>query len=331
MPEIKKAIVTAMIGPENKEKLRAALAPAEVIFCMPYDPDAKEKIALASRDVDVAIMNGDVEDCVLESPNLKWIHCCRAGVEKSVSQELFDRGIILTSSSGRSAPALAEHALMFMMALTYDLPGLQRAQAAHQWAAGREYFMRTGMYRKTVGIIGAGKTGLELARLCKGFDMTVLGWRRTRKQESDIDEMFGSRDGDDLKDFLSRCDYVALCIELNDSTWHMIGAGELAAMKESAYLINMGRGALVDEPALIDALQNRRIAGAGLDTFETEPLPPESPFWDMGNVIITPHITPQLPDREERMLRYVFENIQAYKGSGNFVNLVTRKSLLTRT
>ena len=229
------------------------------------------------------------------------------------------------------APALAEHALMFMMALTYDLPGLQRAQAAHQWAAGREYFMRTGMYRKTVGIIGAGKTGLELARLCKGFDMTVLGWRRTRKQESNIDEMFGSRDGDDLKDFLSRCDYVALCIELNDSTWHMIGAGELAAMKESAYLINMGRGALVDEPALIDALQNRRIAGAGLDTFETEPLPPESPFWDMGNVIITPHITPQLPDREERMLRYVFENIQAYKGSGNFVNLVTRKSLLTRT
>ncbi|MCI9337176.1 MAG: D-2-hydroxyacid dehydrogenase [Lachnospiraceae bacterium] len=330
MPEIKKVIVTAMIGPENKEKLRAALAPAEVTFCMPYGPGSKEKIAEASREVDVAIMNGDVEDCVLASPNLKWIHCCRAGVEKSASEELFDRGIILTSSSGRSAPALAEHALMFMMALTYDLPGLHRAQARHQWAAGREYFMRTGMYRKTVGIIGAGKTGLELARLCKGFDMRVLGWRRTRTPEPNIDEMFGSRDGDDLKQFLSGCDYVVLSIELNDSTWHMIGAGELAAMKESAYLINMGRGALIDEPALIDALQSSRIAGAGLDTFETEPLPADSPFWDMANVIITPHITPQLPDREERMLKFVFDNIRAYKEGGGFVNLVTRKSLLTR-
>lgn len=85
MPEIKKVIVTAMIGPENKEKLRAALAPAEVTFCMPYGPGSKEKIAEASREVDVAIMNGDVEDCVLASPNLKWIHCCRAGVEKSAS------------------------------------------------------------------------------------------------------------------------------------------------------------------------------------------------------------------------------------------------------
>lgn len=330
MPNIKKVVVTAMIGPENKEKLRAALAPAEVTFCMPYGPGAKEKIAEASRDVDVAIMNGDVEDCVLESPNLKWIHCCRAGVEKSVSQELFDRGIILTSSSGRSAPALAEHALMFMIALTYDLPGLWRAQTAHQWAAGREYFMRTGMYRKTVGIIGVGKTGLQLARLCKSFDMNILGWRRIRKPEPNIDEMFGSQDGDDLKVFLSRCDYVVLCIELNDSTWHMIGAGELAAIKESAYLINMGRGALIDEPALINVLQNRRIAGAGLDTFETEPLPEDSPFWDMENVIITPHITPQLPDREERMLSYVFDNIRAYKEGGSFVNLVTGKSLLTK-
>ena len=216
------------------------------------------------------------------------------------------------------------------MALTYDLPGLQRAQTRHQWAAGREYFMRTGMYRKTVGIIGAGKTGLELARLCKGFDMTVLGWRRTRTPEPNIDEMFGSRDGDDLKQFLSGCDYVVLSIELNDSTWHMIGAGELAAMKESAYLINMGRGALINEPALIDALQSNRIAGAGLDTFETEPLPADSPFWDMANVIITPHITPQLPDREERMLKFVFDNIRAYKEGGGFVNLVTRKSLLTK-
>ncbi len=325
MAEIKKVLCTAFISEENKEKLRQALSPAEVVFKIFMD---KEGIAEAGKDVDVAIFNGDLEESVLQSPNLKWIHCCRAGVEKSAIPEVFERGIILTSSSGRSAPALAEHSLMFMMALTYDLPMLYRAQQAHKWAVSREYAQRTGLYGKTVGIIGLGKTGCELARLCKtGFGMKVLGYRRSAAVPDYVDEVYASAQGDTIDPILEQADYVVLCIELNDETWHLMGEKQFTRMKKSAYLINMGRGGLVDEPAMIRALQDGTIAGAGLDTFEQEPLQQGSPLWDLPNVIVTPHCTPKLPDFEDRMLSYVFTNIEAYKNDGKFVNRVTERNV----
>lgn len=327
MPEIKKVLVTAYIGEENKEKLRRALAPAEVTFRMFTD---KEGIAEAARDVDVAILNGDLDDSILASSALRWVHCCRAGVEKSARPEVFERGIILTSSSGRSAPALAEHALMFMLSLTYDVPMLLAAQAERKWAVSREYFMKTGLYRKTIGVIGLGKTGREVARLAKAFDMRVLGWKRSATPVENVDRVYASAEGESVDELLRESDYVVLCVELNDDTWHLMGRERLALMKKSAFLINMGRGGLVDEAALADALRDGVIAGAGLDTFEVEPLPADSPLWGMRNVMITPHITPQLPDREERMLSYVFENIRAYRGDGKFVNRVTERNMLTR-
>lgn len=327
MPEIKKVLVTAYIGEENKEKLRSALEPAEVTFRMFTD---KEGIAEAARDVDVAILNGDLDDSILASSTLRWVHCCRAGVEKSARPEVFERGIILTSSSGRSAPALAEHALMFMLSLTYDVPMLLAAQAERKWAVSREYFMKTGLYRKTIGVIGLGKTGREVARLAKSFDMRVLGWKRSATPVENVDRVYASAEGESVDELLRESDYVVLCVELNDDTWHLMGRERLALMKKSAFLINMGRGGLVDEAALADALRDGVIAGAGLDTFEVEPLPADSPLWGMRNVMITPHITPQLPDREERMLSYVFENIRAYRGDGKFVNRVTERNMLTR-
>ena len=327
MPEIKKVLVTAYIGEENKEKLRRALAPAEVTFRMFTD---KEGIAEAARDVDVAILNGDLDDSILASSALRWVHCCRAGVEKSARPEVFERGIILTSSSGRSAPALAEHALMFMLSLTYDVPMLLAAQAERKWAVSREYFMKTGLYRKTIGVIGLGKTGREVARLAKAFDMRVLGWKRSATPVENVDRVYASAEGESVDELLRESDYVVLCVELNDDTWHLVGRERLALMKKSAFLINMGRGGLVDEAALADALRDGVIAGAGLDTFEVEPLPADSPLWGMRSVMITPHITPQLPDREERMLSYVFENIRAYRGDGKFVNRVTERNMLTR-
>ena len=326
MAEIKEALVTALVSRENLEKLKEALAPAHMTFCMPFD---REAVAKAARTADVAILNGDLNDDILAGENLKWIHCCHAGLDRSARPEVFERGIILTSSSGRSAPALAEHALMFCLGLTYEVPMLLRAQRDHRWAASREYAMKTGMYGKTAGILGLGKTGCEAARLLKQFDMTVLGWRRRTEVPEYVDEVYSSERGDSLKDLLSRCDYVILCMELNDETYHMMGAEEFAAMKDTAFIVNMGRGKLIDEPAMILALKEGSIAGAGLDTFEQEPLDPENPLWDMDNVMITPHVTPQLPDREERMLSYVFRNIRAYREDGAFVNRLSEKNIFT--
>jgi len=332
MAEIKKVLCTAYISEESKAELRTALAPADVEFYIPYGPGAQEKIGAAcvSSGCDVAIFNGNYHPAILDNPNIKWIHCCHAGVEKGVKPELFERDIILTTSSGRSAPALAEHVLTFMLALTYDLPGLYRAQQGHKWAATREYSQRTGMFKKTVGILGLGKTGCELARLCKGFEMTVLGYKRSQAAIPNVDRVYASADGDDLKELLARCDYVALTIELNNETWHMIGSEELAVMKPSAYLINLGRGGLVDEPALIEALRAGTIAGAGLDTFESEPLPADSPLWEMPNVLITPHITPKHPDFEKRMMSYVYANLKAYRDGGGFVNRISEKNMFTK-
>ena len=160
--------------------------------------------------------------------------------------------------------------------------------------------------------------------------MRVLGWKRSATAVENVDRVYASAEGEGIDELLRESDYVVLCVELNNDTYHIISAEKLALMKKSAFLINMGRGKLVDEAALCSALESGAIAGAGLDTFEVEPLPQESPLWGMQNVIITPHITPQLPDREERMLSYVFENIKAYREGGKFVNRVTERNMLTK-
>ncbi|MCD8368524.1 MAG: D-2-hydroxyacid dehydrogenase [Clostridiales bacterium] len=329
MPEIREALVTVYAPKEELDRLFAALQPAKVHYVMPYLPDAKAKIAEYAKTCDVAILNGDLYDFMLENPNLKWVHCCHAGVDRSARPEVFEKGILLTSSAGRSAPALAEHALLFMQMLTYDMPMLFRAQGEHRWAVSRDYMRKTNLFGKTLGIIGLGNTGAELARMAKAFRMEVLGWRRSRKPADNVDRVYASEGGDDLNAFLSQCDYVVLCAELNDDTFHMIDAGQLAAMKPSAFLINVGRGKLVNEPALIQALQDGTIAGAGLDTFETEPLPESSPLWELPNVIITPHATPALTDREARSIGYAIQNIKAYREGGTMVNRVTEKSIFS--
>ncbi len=327
MPEIREALVTVYAPEEELNMLFEALCPAKVNYVMPYLPGAKAKIAEYAKTCDVAILNGDLYDFMLGNPNLKWVHCCHAGVDRSARPEVFERGIILTSSAGRSAPALAEHALLFMQMLTYDMPMLFRAQGGHRWAVSQDYLRKTNIFGKTLGIIGLGNTGTELARLAKAFRMKVLGWRRSRKPAENVDRVYASEEGDDFKAFLAQCDYVVLCAELNDATFHMMDTRQLAAMKPTAFLINVGRGKLVNEPALIQALRDGVIAGAGLDTFETEPLPADSELWDLPNVIITPHVTPALTDREARSIGYAIQNIKAYREGGVMVNRVTEKSI----
>jgi len=326
MPEIHSVLVTTLLSPENKMLLEQALAPATVYFCTPKD---REYIAQHINEVDVAILNGDADDLILSGKGLRWIHCCHAGLDRTIRPEIFERDIILTSSSGRSAPALAEHVLMFMLTLTYDLPFLTNAKNEHRWAAGREYFYKTGLYGKTVGIIGLGKTGCEVARLAKQFDMKVLGWRRSAEKPVNVDHVYSSDHGDSLIPLLEESDYVVLCAELNDETWHLIDESAFSHMKSTAFIINLARGAIIDESAMIDALQQGKIAGAGLDTFEIEPLPEDSPLWDMPNVIITPHMTPRLPDRDDRALRYALKNIDAYRRGEGFVNRLNLRDMYT--
>lgn len=325
--ELTCVLVTARLKPENRRRLAEALAPAEAVFC---DPEDRAAIARHIGRADAAILDGDADEVILAGPRLRWIHCCHAGLDRTARPELFRRGIILTGSAGRSAPALAEHALLFMLALAYRLPALLEAQAARRWLPPSFYAGRTGLTGSTVGLVGLGHTGRALARLTKALGMRTVAWRRSDGPCHDVDRLYSAARGEGLGPLLAESDFVVLCASLNDETYHLIGEAALRAMKPTACLINVARGGLVDEAALTAALAAGEIAGAGLDTVEHEPLDPASPLWTMPQVILTPHLTPPLRDREERALSYVLENLAACRRGSGFVNRLTERDCCTR-
>lgn len=352
MREIKAAVVTAKISEANKRKLDSLIGEGRITYFEPFSyPEmlkmaaagaAKEEIMQAmksfratvkatvlDKNPDVAILGADIDDSILASANMKWIHCTHAGIEKSAKQEVFERNIVVTSSAGRSAPALAEHAMMFILALTYDINHIVAVQKTRVWTLGRQYSMRTGLMGKTVGIIGVGHNGRELAIRLKGFDVRVLGYDRVVHNAEGFDEILEANEAN-LKRMAQESDYLVLCVSLNNATYHMIDEDLLALMKPSAYLINIARGGLVDEAALITALREHVIAGAGLDTVEEEPLATDSPLWDMPNVLLTPHTTPVIPDKEDREWEYVFMNVAAYQNGTAFVNKLEKEDMFTK-
>jgi phosphoglycerate dehydrogenase-like enzyme len=329
MPPIRTVLVTVSYAGAHLERLRAALGDAELLHVRRDDAAG---VAAALQRADVAVIAGDLDRRFVDpqgAPNLKWVHCDHAGLNKSALPEVFERGLLVTSSAGRSAPALAEHALFFMLALAYRYPDFLDAQRRRQWGVRGQDDLR-GLYGRTVGIVGLGNTGAELAVRCKAMGMRVLGYRRSdAPAPSSVDQLFTPHSGDGLEDLLRESDFVVLAVPLSDATYHLINARTLAQMKPGAYLVNMARGAVVDEEALLEALRSGRLSGAGLDTFAQEPLPPESPLWDAPNVLITPHVTPQVPDRTGRSLDIIEENVRRYRAGEPLLNLLKPEDVFT--
>jgi phosphoglycerate dehydrogenase-like enzyme len=327
MPQIYAVLSTLRYEPKHIDRLRRALFPAELIH-LERDDDAA---LLAALDrVDVALIKGDLDSRFLRAPHLRWVHCDRAGLDRSAEPEVLEKGLLVSSSAGRSAPALAEHAMFFMLALAYNFPAYYAAQRARRWGLQDQNHIRA-LRGQTVGIVGMGHNGKALAPRCKAFEMRVLGYRRRDTPcPEGVDQLYSADRGDALEPMLEQSDFLVLAVPLTTSTHGLIGARELNCMKSSAFLINIARGALVDESALLAALHGGRLAGAGLDTFEIEPLPRSSPLWDAPRTIITPHVTPQLPDRAERSLEIICENIRRYRGGEPMLNLLTEREIYRR-
>jgi phosphoglycerate dehydrogenase-like enzyme len=216
-----------------------------------------------------------------------------------------------------------------MLLFSYRFPAFLEAQRKHQWGISGQDQLR-GLIGRTVGIVGLGNTGQELAARAQALKMRVLGYRRRAEAVPGVDQLYAAERGDSLDDLLRESDFVVLATPLSDATHHLIGARELGLMKRSAVLVNMARGGVVDEAALLAVLREGQIAGAGLDTFAVEPLPPESPLWDAPNVLITPHTTPQVPDRTGRSLEMIAENIRRYRDGERMLNLLTPDDVYTR-
>jgi D-2-hydroxyacid dehydrogenase (NADP+) len=257
---------------------------------------------------------------------LRWAHSMGAGVDRFLTPELrAAEQVQITASKGPMGLLMAEHALALMLALARNLPGFLRDQHDRRWRrmmAEKAHVVELG--GKTVLIMGVGEVGGHLARMCKvGLGMRVLGMARSRRDNPQVDRYVGE---DELHEALAASDVVSLSMPATDRTRGIVDRAALAAMKPSAYLINVARGALVDEPALIEALRSGGIAGAGLDAVAAEPLAPDSPLWDMPNVIITPHTSAVTDRLAEHFVDFWAENIRRFAEGESLLGLVDREA-----
>lgn len=258
---------------------------------------------------------------VTEAP-IRWVHSVSAGVDHLPLEAMAERGILLTSSAGAYASAMAEYALAGMIMLSRNLPGWLDGQRAGRWLDA-DTFDGSLIRGKRLGIVGYGAVGRELAAAARACGMEVWATKRTPLFPSGepLDRLLTP---DRLGELLSGSDVVVLCASLNRTTRHLIGPAELATMKPTALLVNVARGALVDEAALDRALRSGRLRGAMLDVTEREPLPEDSPLWTTPNLLLTPHVSGDTRESWTAVIAFLCRNLELYLAgeAGRMGNLV---------
>ena len=262
-------------------------------------------------EADVLVVSGLWKNHLVHAASkLRFIQSISAGTDQYDQALLRGRGIRLASAAGVNAEAVAEHAMALMLALARRLPEARDNQNARRWRGmigdiGAREDQLTG---KTLLIVGLGRIGMRLARLAKAFDMRVIATKRDPATGAHgADAVHGN---ERLHELLRQADVVVLTCPLTPETEHLIDAAALAAMKPSAHLVNVARGRVVDEDALIEALQQRRIAGAGLDVTREEPLPASSPLWVLPQVLITPHSAGETQRYEDAVIDILLDNLE---------------------
>lgn len=326
MPKLNKVVTTVWYNKKDMYTLRRVFPDADFVYVDFYD---KEKLAEEVKDADAAIIMGDVDPVLLGENTLKWIHCDHAGLNGSARPEVFARGIPVTGAAGRSAPVLAEHCIYFMMCSCYHTKELIAAQNEGHWGVDGSNSWR-GLYGRTAGIIGMGNNGRMLSTRLKALGMKLMAYDKFPIQGADeVDVKLSGANGDTIDPILEQCDFIILTLSLTDETYHMINAETLAKMKKNAFLVNMSRGGIVDTNALVNALKNGEIGGAGLDVVEEEPLPSDHPLWRDPNVYITPHCTPQVPHRAGRSIEIIRENARRFEAGEPLLNLLRPDQAMT--
>jgi phosphoglycerate dehydrogenase-like enzyme len=270
------------------------------------------------------------------APRLRWIQGASSGVNHLHGTPLWESDVMLTSANGVHAIQIGEYSITMILAHFHHLRTLFRAQDNADWIKGSENLVRPRELRDmTIGIVGYGAIGRETARLASAFGMRVLATKRpTSSAHYDgwMPEGTGDPDGtiperyysmQELPELLAQSDAVVLTLPLTEATRHVIGKAELAVMQPHALLVNIGRGPLIDQDALIEVLQNKQIGGAALDVTTPEPLPSDSPLWKLDNIIITPHIS-GLTNKERRILDLFAVNLRRYIEGQPLINLVNR-------
>jgi phosphoglycerate dehydrogenase-like enzyme len=266
-------------------------------------------------------------DIVQSLTRLKWVQAPAVGVGHILSEELIASPIVLTSARGVRARAMAEHVMGMTIALARQLPWLMAKQRAHLWALDEieaSGSIRT-LQNRRMGIIGLGAIGLEVAHAASGFGMRVCGIRRRIDEPRPpfVEQIFPP---DRLSELLASSDVVVLAAPLTPETRQLINVETLSMMKRGAFLINIGRGKLIDDAAVAAALEDGRLGGAALDVFTREPLDPASPYWDLPNVIVTPHMSGAMEDYWTPLVALFSENLRRFERGEPLLNVVDKNA-----
>lgn len=261
-------------------------------------------------EADVLVISGLWHDGLLANANkLRYVQSIGTGIDQFPRERLAERRIRLASAQGVNARAVAEHAMALILAMARKLPEARDNQAKKLWRGmiGDISRREDEVRGKTLLVVGLGRIGARLARLAKAFDLRVIAVRKNAAASSEgVDSVHGV---DELRRLLPEADFVALTCPLTNETENLIDAAALRQMQKTAYLINVARGRVVDEAALVTALRERRIGGAAIDVAVQEPLPPVSPLWEMDNVLITPHTAGETRRYEDNLLDILQENL----------------------
>jgi len=269
--------------------------------------DHFSKAAPLMPEADILVTFGPMlrDEALHNAGKLKWIQALGTGVDGVIDQPSLRENVIITNIRGIHGEPVSEAAIMGMLALSRRLPDSVRYQDQHSWTRWPPRLLDG----KTVGIYGVGLIAEALAPRCAALDMTVIGFTSTKRELPGFDRMYRRSD---LLKYAGELDYLVLLVPYSEETHHCIDARVFAAMKPSSYLINLARGGIVDEPAMIEALEAGKIAGAALDVFQEEPLPPDHPLWTTKNVIITPHLGGFCDVYAERALPTIEHNMACF-------------------
>lgn len=294
------------VSVEDDADFPAAIADADIFFGFHFPP---EQFAGARR--------------------LRWVHSAAAGVEANLFPALVQSDVILTNAAGVHDVGIPEHCLAVMFAFARNLHVAHRLQQQHEWnrfaviSGGGSGGMMRELAGSKLAVLGAGAIGAGLTRLAAGLGMHVRVLRR--RPEAAVEGAEAVVGEDRMHELLGWADFAVLALPLTSKTRAVIDAAALGAMRSDAYLINVGRGELVDDAALVATLQAGGLAGAGLDVFATEPLAADSPYWGLPNVILTPHVSGYRPDFFSRMLDVFTANLERYVASTPLVNVVDKR------
>jgi phosphoglycerate dehydrogenase-like enzyme len=338
-------VIASYLEPEHVEHIRAVDARLDVLYAPELLPparyaadhyntiertleeEARWRELLRQADILFDFDYTHFRDLPELAPNVRWVQCSSAGIGQAVRRYGYDTRMpetVFTTASGVHATPLAEFCIMTMLMHNKGAARMFRAQARHHW----ERYAGAELRGHTLAIVGVGRIGAEVARLARAFGMRVLGVKRTvagvDPSALHLDALYSP---DQLSTVLPQAEFLALVTPHTDETARMIGAAELALLPPGAFLVNVGRGATLDEAALIAALRDGQLGGAALDVFTAEPLAPDSPLWDMPNVLVSPH-SGSTSDRENARITDLFcENLRRYLAGEPLLNVLNTETL----